>query len=221
MLQCGQVAGDDEDAAGSGPVVPADLGPAPVLAGADDLDDFLEWFYRIRKSEIQEARDAIVPVTNDADVVAAAVARFQDARSNRSLGKALMLLTFIGALNADEAVTALIDLLEQPITVSAQPGEEGTLYHDELAYRRQAINHLNDRQTPTTLAAVENAAFNHTDRNVRGAGIRALSWEASDSQRAALKSQIQPGDEFYVDRPNRTDPDFVARYSQMQQSYTN
>jgi hypothetical protein len=208
------------DPAVAPPVVPAVLGAAPPFQGPDDLDDFLAWFYRITPGAIEEARAAIAPVTNNADVLDAVMSRFEQARSGRSFGRALMLLELVGAMTTPAAESAMIDLLADPIGFPPSADDFSTRYDDEVSYRRQAIFVLGARDSSAAQAAVRDAAFSHAERQVRAAGIRTLAYGASDQERNALKAEVQSGDEFFVDRPNRTDPNFEARYAQMQQNYT-
>lgn len=39
------------------------------------------------------------------------------------------------------------------------------------------------------------------------------------SERDAFRQEVAPSDQFFVDRPNRSDPDFEAKYQEMKEKY--
>lgn len=201
---------------------PVDIGAAPQLGGAEDLDTFLSWFYRIRAAEVEAARERIAQVSRFCSVAEAAAVRFAQHRQARNLAHALMDLYFISALESDCAESFLIGLLQQPLGYpesSLFRGGASTRYTDEVAYRKRALLSLSQRHTAAASAAVRGVALSHTDHRVRGAAIQILAAGMSSAERAAFRAELPTHDHFFLDRPDMSTSDFEARYGNMLSQY--
>src|SRR5690606_26690051 len=171
--------------------------------------------------QIDDARDAIKNVTNSSAVANEVAVRLAAMRSAHRLGPAYMLLAILGAMEANVAEQTLIDLVNEPITEAKVNSERATPYDEEVSYRRRALFELTGRGTASAQLAIEDAAYNHANEDIRWAGLRALSFGKSEAERETIKSQIRAEDRHAVDRPNRQDPDFAARYQYMKDNYSN
>jgi hypothetical protein len=199
-----------------------DIGAAPELETAEDLDAFLTWFYRIRSAEVAVARERIAQVSRFCSVAEPAAARFEQHRQARDLARALMDLYFISALESECAENFLIDLLAEPLGYpESGMFREGssTRYTDEVAYRTRAILSLSQRSSAAAASAVRGAAMSHPDDRVRGAAIQALAHDMSAAEREALRAELPAQDHFYLDRPDMSASDFDARYQSIISQY--
>lgn len=202
--------------------IPSDIGPAPALTTPAELDAFLDWFYIITKAEKAEAEAKIQAVSPTSGIRQAVIQRFEAARSSRAFGKALMLIAMLGALRDAEVREFLMHILEEPIHFTPDPyGVEATRYDDEVSYRRQALNILNAYGSPETRAVVLSVAQTHPIGALRGAAIQALRYQKSATEIEALRTQIQPADEFYLDLPLRSSPTFDADTAAFRNKYSN
>lgn len=208
---------------GPGPdPVPIDIGPAPPLTSPADLDVFLAWFYLIVPAEKAEAEAKIQAVSPGSGIREAVIQRFETARSTRAFGKALMLLAMLGALRDVEVRTFLIDLLNQPVSGLPDPyGAEATPYDDEVSYRRQALYILNAYGSPATIAVVLNVAKTHPVDELRSAAIQTLRYQKTTTEIEALRAELRPEDEFYLDLPRRSSPSFEADSAAFFSKYSN
>ncbi len=197
--------------------------PMPPLVTAADAPAFLEWLFRIRQQELQQAQDAIFAVRTDASIVQAVIARFEQERAAGNWTWALMCLEMLGAMDGS-AESYLISLLQTPLPPATVLEEEELLMTPrevEAAYRRPAIFSLAGRPSPAARQAVEDAAHSHPDKGLRGESIRALVHGQPASYVADLRASIQTGDQHFFDRPERRDPNFKTKVSNYLATYGN
>lgn len=216
--ECGTVA-----ALGPGPdPVPISIGPAPPLTSPSDLDAFLAWFYLIVPAEKADAEAKIRAVSPTSGIRQAVIQRFETARTTRAFGKGLMLLAMLGALRDADVRTFLIDLLNEPVTFAPDPyGVEATRYDDEVSYRRQSLYILNAYGSQAMNAVVLNVAKTHLIDELRSAAIQTLRYHKSALEIEALRAEIRPEDEFYLDLPLRSSPTFDADTAAFWSKYSN
>lgn len=205
-------------------IVPKPIGPAPELTDEGDLDEFLEWYYHIRPEHLQEARDAIAGVSNNSAVLNGLIARFDAARSARSIGKGAMLLSLMGCMDLPAGEEHLMDVLNEPLPNVPDDNDDPktTMFSSldyEIAFRAKALTVLLTRGTSQAKAAVLDVAKNHSNGELRGHAIQALAYGLSDTERAQLKAQMRPEDEHYVYRPHRTEPDFETKVQHYVSTY--
>lgn len=202
--------------------VPTDIGPAPSLTSPADLDAFLDWFYVITKGEKTDAEARIAAVSPTSGVREAVIQRFEAARSAGEFGKGLMLIAMLGAMRDPDVRVFLMDLLGQPVPGAPDPaGIRATTYDDEVGYRRQALHILNAYGAPATTAAVMDVAKNHPIAELRNAAIQTLRYQKSPAEIEALRAELRPEDEFYLDLPRRSSPSFDADTVQFRAKYSN
>jgi hypothetical protein len=133
-----------------------------------------------------------------------------------------MLISLLGALSDVQATGFLIDLVEEPITEPELPHSEAATPFDlEVAYRRQALYILQAKGSPDSLAAVRSVALEHPVGALRKAALRAMIHGQPSEVVEELRGQIRPEDEFYLDLPERSDPDFAAKLEALRQKYSN
>lgn len=202
------------------PPVPTDIGPAPELTEPDDLDAFLDWFYKITVSERPEAEARISAISPSSGIRQEVIIRLAVARNNQNVGHALMLLAFLGALPDPDVTPFLIDLVEEPISETEEPQSDATTPFDlEVSYRRQALYILQQKGSAEADATVKDVALHHPVGQLRKAAIRALIHGQPENVVEDLRAEIQPQDEFYLDLPQRSDPEFFTKLEAFRQKY--
>jgi len=202
-------------------VSPADIGSAPPLVSAADLDTFLAWFYRIRKAELSEAKLAISRVGNRNDVFTAVATRFETAKDNSHFGEAVMLLSFLGAMALPAAERYLGDLVAGPVPALPDvsgPGVTFSRFDREIAYRQKAIAVLASLGTESAAGVVRSVALNHPVQALRGYALGALVYRDS-SVREELRGLVRAEDQHYMDQPRRSDPDFGTKLETYRTKY--
>jgi len=199
---------------------PAPIGPAPTLEDGGDVDDFLTWFVKIRKGEIDEARAAAATASDPEGIVQVAVQRFEQSRDSDFM-RAQMILSFTSSLNTPGVDLALTSLLQQsvPADPATEFGDASDEYNREFSYRVSAMNALASRASPSGLQAIRNVALTHLDRNLRGHAISTLAYRMTPSELEALRDVILPEDEIFLDRPNRSQPGFADKMSAFRAKY--
>jgi hypothetical protein len=143
-------------------------------------------------------------------------------QSRCEFGKGLMLIAMLGAMRDPDVRVFLMDLLGQPVPGAPDPaGVRATTYDDEVGYRRQALHILNAYGAPATTAAVMDVAKNHPIAELRNAAIQTLRYQKSPAEIEALRAELRPEDEFYLDLPRRSSPSFDADTVQFRAKYSN
>ncbi len=203
------------------PPVPTDIGPAPELSDPADLDTFLDWFYKITDAERDDAIQRISAVSPTSGIRQEVIDRLDAARDDAEVGHALMLLGLLGALPDPEVTPFLVDLVEEPITETEDPDSQITTPFDlEVTYRREALHILQKKGSAEAYATVKSVALSHPVRQLRKAAIRAMIFDQPSEVVEELREEIQPQDEFYLDMPNRSDPDFFDKLEAFRQKYS-
>lgn len=155
---------------GETPPAVRDIGPAPPLDGPGDLPDFIQWFLKIRREHVEEAKQAITAASDQDGLLAAAISSLASSTTGHTKG--LMLLEFIGALTTPAVDTFLVGFVEAPFASQDVSVDTFDPYDLELSYRGQAMWILLGRNTTSGLASVRGIALGHPDKRYRG---RALS----------------------------------------------
>lgn len=189
---------------------------APPLDGAADLDDFLNWYYFIRASQLAEAKGRISAVGSSAALVEAVIDRLEAARQADKIGRVVMLLSFLGAMSAPEAEDYLIGVVEEPMpnVPDDPPGDTGQFspWDYEVAYRTKAMQVLHTMASVEGLAAVVSTAESHPAADLRHNAIALLVFAKDQAFRDGLKANLAPDDQHLVDRPHSAeDGDLQAR----------
>lgn len=190
---------------GGPPPEPRALGPAPALGAVEDLEAFLPWFFAIRQNELDDAAAAIRAVAGDSSIAHAIVSRFAQTRDT-DLAQGLMLISFMGVMTSSVAEEYLMDLAGMPVTFEGDEDPESHWIHRDYAYARQAIFALG--RHPNAVGRLRQIALTHGSFEVRGEAIRTLEQHQTAAFVAQLRLDLQAGDTYHLDRPNRFEPDF-------------
>jgi hypothetical protein len=205
---------------------PLGTGPAPALAGQGEAARasaaaFLGWASASGKGRREEVRQALAAARENA-AVASAFCQQAQAVAERDLPQAVMALALLGEMRSPHSLACLKGFLDRPLPT------QGTMVEGEIQEKKaleilqvKAIEGLAYLRTAEADALVLKAIGGHPSRVVRAEAIAAYLWNhgGSSEARQALRKQVRPGEEVFIDRPLRSAEQSPEEYDHQLDAY--
>lgn len=176
-------------------------GPPPALtATPDSAQQFVNWLVQSTKADLPAARSALQQVADKSAVTANLVQQFNAIRVTDGT-RATLILNAIGYLRTPTAESFLSSLVNEPLPVPASSSLEDAQKLRVLeGYQTTAVYGLAFLHTTTADTLLKSLMHSHPSVQIRAAAVRSFLFHNPSTDRAALATQLNASEAFFVDR---------------------